>query len=352
MFVGREGKLYTYTNVGLSALLVSTDRAMREPLLRGTSSRLAPRFRFCISRIEYFKSCLGGDRGLSYQQKPKFMKKIFFFLLGLLSSCSLWAETVHVETPGTLKELLMDLEFTGTQLTLTGTLNAADLSFIHDGKGRMENVEELDISQIKVMPSDESYANGSVSYVAGDNFLPKAYFYYSTECYCDTTRTTDMLGRGHVTYKIHDNNLAGLFLDNASYKKVILPSWLKTIGKYMFQDSNIENCVFPEVYKEIDDLFGLGDLYDGVFLEIYLRMNRIDDAADCLERYVNVLTGEKVMPKEYLFSPGLELKKMERSYPKDICKVLLKALEDDEQYKILINNPKCKRAIEKLKAIN
>ena len=89
------------------------------------------------------------------------MKKIFFFLLGLLSSCSLWAETVHVETPGTLKELLMDMEFTGSQLTLTGTLNAADLSFIHDGKGRMENVEELDISQIKVMPSDESYANGS-----------------------------------------------------------------------------------------------------------------------------------------------------------------------------------------------
>ena len=37
-----------------------------------------------------------------------------------------------------------------------------------------------------------------------------------------------------------------------------------------------------EVYKEIDDLFGLGELYDGVFLEIYLRMKRIDDAADCL----------------------------------------------------------------------
>ena len=93
-------------------------------------------------------------------------------------------------------------------------------------------------------------------------------------------------------------------------------------------------------------------MYDGVLLEIYLRMKRIDDAADCLERYVNVLTGEKVMPKDYLFYPGLEVKKMERSYSKEICKVLLKALEDDEQYKILINNPKCKRAIEKLKAIN
>ena len=31
MFVGREGRLYTYTSVGLSALLVSTDRAMRRP---------------------------------------------------------------------------------------------------------------------------------------------------------------------------------------------------------------------------------------------------------------------------------------------------------------------------------
>ena len=31
MFVGREGELYTYIGVGLSALLVSADRAMREP---------------------------------------------------------------------------------------------------------------------------------------------------------------------------------------------------------------------------------------------------------------------------------------------------------------------------------
>ena len=31
MLVGREGGLYIYIGVGLSALLVSTDRAMREP---------------------------------------------------------------------------------------------------------------------------------------------------------------------------------------------------------------------------------------------------------------------------------------------------------------------------------
>ena len=35
---------YTYIYVGLSALLVSTDRAMRRPTNRGTSDSLAPRF--------------------------------------------------------------------------------------------------------------------------------------------------------------------------------------------------------------------------------------------------------------------------------------------------------------------
>ena len=37
-----------YIIVGLSALLGSTDRAMREPLDRGLGKRLAPRFSLCM----------------------------------------------------------------------------------------------------------------------------------------------------------------------------------------------------------------------------------------------------------------------------------------------------------------
>ena len=48
-FVGRESRLYTYTGVGLSALLVSTYRAMRRPIDRGTSDRMALRFFLCIN---------------------------------------------------------------------------------------------------------------------------------------------------------------------------------------------------------------------------------------------------------------------------------------------------------------
>ena len=49
-FVAKKGYLYTYTYVGLSALLVSTDRAMREPVERGTSDKVRfPRFFVCLS---------------------------------------------------------------------------------------------------------------------------------------------------------------------------------------------------------------------------------------------------------------------------------------------------------------
>ena len=45
----QECFLYTYTGVGLSALLVSTYRAMRRPIDRGTSDRMALRFFLCIN---------------------------------------------------------------------------------------------------------------------------------------------------------------------------------------------------------------------------------------------------------------------------------------------------------------
>ena len=46
-FDGR-GRLYTYTGVGLSALLVSTCRAMRRPFYRGTSDRTGSALFICM----------------------------------------------------------------------------------------------------------------------------------------------------------------------------------------------------------------------------------------------------------------------------------------------------------------
>lgn len=86
------------------------------------------------------------------------MKKIYLFLIGILYCFPLWSETIHVSTPGDLREALMDADFNGTQLKITGTLNGADLAIIHAADGRLKNVTELDLSEVNFKASDDCYA--------------------------------------------------------------------------------------------------------------------------------------------------------------------------------------------------
>ena len=53
-----KGELYTDIGVGLSALLVSTNWAMREPLLRGTSDQTGSTFFVCMCEPLFSKSLL------------------------------------------------------------------------------------------------------------------------------------------------------------------------------------------------------------------------------------------------------------------------------------------------------
>ena len=54
---------YIYIYVGLSALLVSTYRAMREASHSGTSDGLAPRFFFVYGMVKLFRSTRSHVRG-------------------------------------------------------------------------------------------------------------------------------------------------------------------------------------------------------------------------------------------------------------------------------------------------
>lgn len=105
-----------------------------------------------------------------------------------------------------------------------------------------------------------------------------------------------------------------------------------------------------EVYKTVDTLFGCGGMYDGLFLDIYFKMNRLEDAAGCLEQYVDALTGQAVLPKPFLFSPGLVPKDEPRpAASAEFRQMLLKGLED-EQYREFLQHPRCRAAVKKLKS--
>lgn len=105
-----------------------------------------------------------------------------------------------------------------------------------------------------------------------------------------------------------------------------------------------------EVYKAVDQLFGLGGMYEGLFLDIYLRMGRYDDAAGCFVRYVDKMNGELTLPKRELFSPGLDIKEHRpAATSKELRKMLLTGIKD-EAFKPLLAYPECIEAIERLKA--
>lgn len=112
-------------------------------------------------------------------------------------------------------------------------------------------------------------------------------------------------------------------------------------------DQELEIC---EVYKAVCELFGCGGLYDGLFLEIYFRSGRWEEAADCLVRYIDAVTGRAVLPKKSLFSPGLSLKDAQPAMTKEMRRLLLQGLEGQQEYEQLMKYPKCVEAVEKLRA--
>lgn len=105
-----------------------------------------------------------------------------------------------------------------------------------------------------------------------------------------------------------------------------------------------------EVYRDVDELFGLGHLYDGLLLEIYLRMHCYEEAADCLVRYADAVTGEAVTPKRFLFEPGMEIKEHAPAVSKEMLQMLLKGLEEEPLVATLLQYPRCQAAMEKIRS--
>lgn len=108
-----------------------------------------------------------------------------------------------------------------------------------------------------------------------------------------------------------------------------------------------------EVYKTVDELFGCGGMYDGMFLDIYLRLEEYEKAAECLEHYADVMTGEVAGPNPLLFHPQFQIKEGQKAATRELCEMLLKSFEDEsggEQNQKLLKYPAGQRALEKLRS--
>ena len=101
--------------------------------------------------------------------------------------------------------------------------------------------------------------------------------------------------------------------------------------------------------QEMDRLFGLGGMSDGLFAETYLHMGRWEEAADRLERYVDAMVGTVKMPDPVLFSPGVETVEKPAS-SRELRILMLKQLEEEAPYQPISEYKQCRAAREKLRA--
>lgn len=170
-------------------------------------------------------------------------------------------ETVHVKIPGTLSELVLDLESSRiNSLTITGQLSAPDIAFLNSGTGKLASTTKLDISAVTLVPGDEPYT--TVEIAKSDVGMGKttATYYISDEYKTESNSDPTGLGGYNVTMKVWCNDLSGAFaLPKPSatlpaYTEIILPNSLPKVGEYIFtNNSSIRKVILPENIQSISE---------------------------------------------------------------------------------------------------
>lgn len=106
------------------------------------------------------------------------------------------------------------------------------------------------------------------------------------------------------------------------------------------------------VYRTIAVAFVFPDLSGSAMMEALLRLDRPEEAARCFARYVDITLAPAALPDKDLFTPGMnwnDRTDMQASTPA-MRRILLQAVQQDERFRPLLEQPAFAAALEKLKA--
>lgn len=169
-------------------------------------------------------------------------EKIVLWLFSVLSPLTMYGngsnEVINVTEAGTLRELVAELESTDIQkLTIKGNVNATDIKYLREQAGRLANLEELDITDVSLVPSDEPYYSYGVTY-------DMLWSYGSFSIYISDHN--ELIYEGLASdfrtkiYRVESDCLAYAFT-GMNLKKIALPSNFSRIGEGTFKD-----CIYLE----------------------------------------------------------------------------------------------------------
>lgn len=164
-------------------------------------------------------------------------------------------ETLALTTPGTLKELVSDLETTSIDtLRVKGGLNAADLTTLREAVGVLRTVAVLDLREVQLIAGDEPYnVIQKSSSVMGDVYVYQ--YFISDSCYYEFKEEWNPLGGSTaMSHCYYGNDMAAAFADCPAYSHVLLPAALPRIGMKMFSRCTKTTLVqAPEGITSVED---------------------------------------------------------------------------------------------------
>ncbi len=161
-------------------------------------------------------------------------------------------EDVTVTEPNTLRYMLADLESTAvSELIIHGKLGSEDLALLREQKGRLQNLQTLDLSDIELVADEGVYSTVLTDH--NDLNIVTYNIYHLSEREDSVYNYIYYDGiEGIKTWDIYTMNLGGAFAGMTSLKKLILPSYMTSIGSYIAHSaSGLQETVLPEHVTDI-----------------------------------------------------------------------------------------------------
>ena len=201
--------------------------------------------------------------------------RLYSILLLLICTITAQAQEYHVETPGTLQEVVGPGAEELTRIRVTGTLNDKDIAFLHYlcwpgvPKPTGMKVEKF----LKIMQEKEDDFKTNLRHLdledarMVNDALPDKAFYFSYIKDYKLPKTLKKIGKGAFSY-------------NVLLKELIIPESVEEIGKnLLFYSIEIRKVKLPEKLKVLNELlFGncikleevnipseVREIYSGVF---------------------------------------------------------------------------------------
>lgn len=200
------------------------------------------------------------------------------YLLKVKQPASFVAEKLHVNTPGTLQDLLLDLPSSPQKLVVSGKLNSVDLKYLNSATGKISTVTDLDLSAVTFDYDDGVYATISGGYGDVGMSTETTSYYLSDKYSWKSESKPNGLGGSTTVTSIHTNSLSCLFYDNKKLERVVLPAQLDSIGSSIFANSAVRKVVLPPRIRRIPNS-AFARASQLTFVENYANLTAVEDHA-------------------------------------------------------------------------